>query len=121
MNIMEEMNELLKTPIPIYSGLSGVEVKAIIKEAKLLISSRFHGVVSGLSQGVPTLCTSWSHKYVELMRDYQCEACLLDSLDGTIGVSVIDDALLNPQKYTPSKESIQHIEQKVREMWDNLL
>lgn len=55
------------------------------------------------------------------MRDYQCEACLLDSLDGTKGVSVIDDALLNPQKYTPSKESIQHIEQKVREMWDNLL
>ena len=120
-NIMEEMNELLKNPIPIYSGLSGVEVKAIIKEAKLLISSRFHGVVSGLSQCVPTLCTSWSHKYVELMRDYQCEACLLDSLDGTKGVSVIDDALLNPQKYTPSKESIQHIEQKVREMWDNLL
>lgn len=30
------------------------------------------------------------------MRDYQCEACLLDSLDGTKGVSVIDDALLNP-------------------------
>lgn len=34
---------------------------------------------------------------------------------------LIDDALLNPQKYTPSKESIQHIEQKVRELWDNLL
>ena len=120
-NIMEEMNELLKTPIPIYSGLSGVEVKAIIKDAKLLISSRFHGVVSGLSQGVPTLCTSWSHKYKELMRDYQCEAGLIDSLDCSNGVSILDDALLNPQKYTPKKESIQRIEQKVREMWDNLL
>ena len=37
------------------------------------------------------------------------------------GVSILDDALLNPQKYTPKKESIQRIEQKVREMWDNLL
>lgn len=55
------------------------------------------------------------------MRDYQCEAGLIDSLDCSNGVSILDDALSNPQKYTPKKESIQRIEQKVREMWDNLL
>ena len=64
---------------PLYlNDLGALEIKRILGASVLCISSRFHGCVSSLSQGVPTLATSWSHKYEELYADYQCQDYLLD-------------------------------------------
>lgn len=38
--------------------------------ARAVVSSRYHGAVGGLSQGVPTVAPGWSHKYAELMKDF---------------------------------------------------
>lgn len=45
-------------------------LKAVIGGASLLIASRFHAIVGGLSQGVPTIALGWSHKYEELLKDF---------------------------------------------------
>jgi polysaccharide pyruvyl transferase WcaK-like protein len=42
------------------------EIKAIIGKLNLLVGSRFHALIFALSQGVPSLAISWSHKYKEL-------------------------------------------------------
>jgi colanic acid/amylovoran biosynthesis protein len=47
-----------------------LDTKAILAAASALVSSRFHGLVSALSAGVPSLACGWSHKYAELMADY---------------------------------------------------
>lgn len=60
------------------NDLTADEVKAVIGRLKALVSSRFHGAVSGLSQHVPTFCTGWSHKYRELLTDYGVAQNLLD-------------------------------------------
>lgn len=56
-----------------------LRIKGILGEFRMGFSSRFHGVVSLLSQSVPSLCLGWSHKYQELYKDYCVEDLLIDS------------------------------------------
>lgn len=55
-------------------------VKAYIGGASLVVSSRFHGAINALSQGVPCIATSWSHKYLQMMQDFGMEAYCLETL-----------------------------------------
>lgn len=45
-------------------------LKQFIGGAQLVISSRFHGAINALSQAVPCITTSWSHKYQQMMADF---------------------------------------------------
>jgi colanic acid/amylovoran biosynthesis protein len=77
-NICKEINNDLTTPIKYISGLNALEVKGVIANSFLVVSSRYHGVASALSSGVPCLATSWSHKYELLFNDFGQEDCVLD-------------------------------------------
>ena len=37
-----------------------------------MVTGRFHGLVNGLSTGVPSFAVSWSHKYGEMLGDFGC-------------------------------------------------
>jgi hypothetical protein len=53
-------------------------LKAALSVASFGFASRYHAIVSALSQGVPMVGTQWSHKYAELYRDYDASECLVD-------------------------------------------
>lgn len=68
--LAERLNDRLADPLRIIDVADPLETKAILAAASALVSSRFHGLVSALSAGVPSLACGWSHKYAELMADY---------------------------------------------------
>ncbi len=51
-------------------GLSSEQTKGLIGTFEFLVASRFHSLVFALSQAVPVLAVSWSHKYRELLSPF---------------------------------------------------
>lgn len=78
MALSEELNASLDSPLRIVDPGDTLDTKAILAASSALISSRFHGLVSALSAGVPSMACGWSHKYAELMADYGAPEHLIE-------------------------------------------
>lgn len=76
--ICEQINQMLPNALEIVEPEDCLAIKAIIGACAWVVSSRYHGCVSALSQGTPCLGTSWSHKYEALFSDYEQQSWLLD-------------------------------------------
>lgn len=46
-------------------------LKSYLGSSLFVVGSRYHALVSALSQGVPVLAVGWSHKYDALLAEYQ--------------------------------------------------
>lgn len=77
--LAEELQKRLNKELLIIREDNPLYVKGIISSCFAVISSRFHGLVNSLSQGVPCLATGWSHKYQMLLEDYQCPECVVST------------------------------------------
>ncbi|WP_152287213.1 polysaccharide pyruvyl transferase family protein [Flavicella marina] len=117
LDLIKELNHL---ELPFLTDLNANEVKFIIGQSKMLISSRFHGVVSGLSQSIPTFSTSWSHKYNELMSDYGFFDGLLNVNKPDVSINKISK-YLHPSEYKKLKNQLdlkgKEEKKKSKEMW----
>jgi len=73
-------NQIVKeagADVDIIQEVDALAIKGIIGLCSGVISSRYHGLVSALSQGIPALATSWSHKYKMLFEEYGIPDCCL--------------------------------------------
>jgi len=57
--------------------LPAAQVKSIIGNCDLAISSRYHALIAALSQGVPAIAIGWAHKYDELLAEFGLSSNLL--------------------------------------------
>ncbi len=118
--IANEVNELLETKIPIVIEDSPIVIKRRIKSSKFVVTSRYHGLISALSQGIPCLTTSWSHKYLMVLEDYNLKDCLIDI--NNVNWNNVDDFiqlhLYNSENFINNqKKYIDEEKSKTIEMW----
>jgi len=118
--LCHEINAHFGNSLTVLSGLSGIDCKAVLARAKLVVSSRFHGVVSGLVEGVPTLCTSWSHKYGELLKEHGRPGNALDVRDAERSVRTVVDALGRPADYASAPGCVESVRRRTQAMWDEV-
>jgi polysaccharide pyruvyl transferase WcaK-like protein len=117
--ICERINQALTTSIEVVEPDSCLAIKAIIGQSAWVVSSRYHGCVSALSQSVPCLGTSWSHKYEALFADYEHQDWLLDiSLDHTSLQSFIETFITNIDQSRQSLTTpVAEIKARAEKVW----
>lgn len=118
--IVPKIKTLAADKIPVQTISDPVAIKQYIGESHLLIGSRFHALVSALSQGVPALATSWSHKYEALFEDNGMGECVLPISCGRKDMAASLAFLCGPDRPARVKlirENAAKFNQQTREMW----
>jgi len=106
--------------VPVVKESDPLKIKGILGGCDATIGGRFHGLVSALSQGVPSLATGWSHKYAELMKEYGVE-------DGLIAVHASEaelqqrlGILLNPDISHPLRVHLTERSRQLKAMSEHM-
>lgn len=80
------------------ADLTAGELRHVVALGSVLVTSRFHAMISGLSTGTPTVVVGWSHKYREVLDDFGLADFGMDSAElktPTHIVEKVSDALRN--------------------------
>ena len=69
----------------VLGGLSAEVLRSVIAQCELAVVSRFHAMVSALCVGVPPLVVGWSHKYAEVLDQFELEHVSIDFAEISLG------------------------------------
>ena len=117
--IKNEINE-----INIIQETDPLKIKGILGACEGTIGSRFHGLVSALSQGIPSLATGWSHKYQMLFNDYGFSGGLMDVKMSDEDIKLKIDLIIEPESREAIKNKIiinsNRLKELSQQMWDEV-
>lgn len=113
--------KILGGNLDVVFGLNPLEIKGLISTSYMCITSRFHGLASALNSNIPTLSTSWSHKYEELYKDYGLSNFVLDTSNIATCKNRISE-MLDKQTNIKIRQQLQVVHpvlvNKTKEMWN---
>lgn len=120
--LVKKVREAFKGELSVIATPCPIKIKAEIGRSKLVIGSRFHALVSALTQSVPAVATSWSHKYEMLMSEYGVSELLLGSGITQESFCEVLQHVMNGYDGLVSRISIEasKVERQVRAMWSEV-
>jgi len=104
-----------------FNPRDGVESKKFIGSCAGIIAGRYHAIVSALSQGVPAVAHSWSHKYGELLDDFDVDRGLADPNSAQESVAVLDDIMSDAGYGDRLTAARARLRQTVEQAWGEVL
>ncbi|MGB7341141.1 MAG: polysaccharide pyruvyl transferase family protein [Phototrophicaceae bacterium] len=66
---------------PILYDLNTASSRELLEYGDVMVTSRFHGMISALSLALPTCVIGWSHKYEEILAEFGMEKFAIDYKD----------------------------------------
>jgi len=75
--LCREIGQLAGVPV-LDREIDAYEMRELIRRARMLVTSRFHAMVSGLATATPTFVIGWSHKYREVLTEFGLEEWVVD-------------------------------------------
>jgi polysaccharide pyruvyl transferase WcaK-like protein len=99
-NIFKKINNK-KNIIYLDKEYSAEDLKYLISCCKVLITSRYHGMITAISSEVIPLVIGWSHKYVETLKEFSLSDLCIDysSLSTDLLKNKFLDIVNNRMKY----------------------
>ncbi|MBN2404271.1 MAG: polysaccharide pyruvyl transferase family protein [Coriobacteriia bacterium] len=64
--------------LAVTGDVNAVGIRRLMRGCGCVAVSRFHAMVGALAAGTPTLVVGWSHKYLEVMRQFGMERYVFD-------------------------------------------
>ena len=77
--------------VGIDEDLSAGELRHLIGRGEVLVTSRFHAMISGLSTCTPTVVVGWSHKYREVLDDFGLAEFGMDSATLSTPLTIVSN------------------------------
>lgn len=121
--LADALHAVLGSPIDVHEATDPLTLKEMLGSAAMVIGSRYHALISALSQGVPAIAFGWSHKYDELFTEYGCPEM---QIRWPFEVNDLDAALdraLGPGRATLQSTLQQHgrrVAAAARDMWADI-
>lgn len=96
-------------PLVVDTDESPGTLRAVIANCDLLITSRFHAMISSLATSTPTLVIGWSHKYREVLAQFDQNDAAIDYRDLTVEEVIRRCELLLSEKQSRSETISKHL------------
>ena len=82
----------IKNIISVEKDINTDGIKSLIEHCEITAISRFHAMIASLTLNTPPIVLGWSHKYLEVMKQFELEDNVLDYSDINLDIA---DKILN--------------------------
>lgn len=106
--------------LEILSPSNGLEAKKIIAGAELVITSRYHGLISALSQQVPVACYGWSFKYNDALSRFNLPKFNLSKVNEEDIEKICSNQYASLFSSAEYRKELNVIQSEVTQMWANV-